>query len=121
MRDASAIIFICTLPLLASVINDAYLTYQDGMTELKMADLGFLWTKYHFESYEEFRKTADPDLWKTVDTILTYKATLVALALPIIVAILTMPLQIMSLFGAGDAAKIKKSKSNKFGRFKKED
>ena len=117
MRDTSLIIFLSTMPLLASISHDALLTYQDGMSELKMADLGFLWTEYAFGSYQNAAKTWDQELWKTIAGVLTYKATLVTLALPVLVTILTMPLKIIGALASMGGESKKPKENKKYSRF----
>lgn len=68
-----------SLPMLAAIGHDFYLLYENPDKGFEFSALGFLWTKYHPESYRTAIEQIDPELWNTINYFLTYKAFYIGL------------------------------------------
>jgi hypothetical protein len=71
--------------MLAALGHDIYLLYTDPnksfeLINFEFSDLGFLWTKYHPESYSSFIEQLDPAAWEKVNKFLTFEAFYIGLA-----------------------------------------
>ena len=73
------LLFLTSLPVLGIIGHDIYLYQMNPSKGFEFTALGFLWTKYHPESYSQAIQTLDPETWNTLNTILTYKALYIAL------------------------------------------
>lgn len=116
------------LPAFAALGHDIYLFTQDsGMERMQaaiaigeppvyafFADLGFIWTKYHEESFRSTVQTLDPSVWKIVNFLLTQKAVIVGLGFAFLM--LFFDYLIRLLYQLKDRSSAKKLKANKKGK-----
>lgn len=80
MRGVHLFMFILALPALAALGHDAYLFYMNQDKGFELAAAGFIWTKYHPESYRWTVEATSPDYWPYINEILAQKAVLVGAA-----------------------------------------
>ncbi|MGB4107447.1 MAG: hypothetical protein WBK55_06600 [Alphaproteobacteria bacterium] len=77
MNGVHLFMFVLALPALAALGHDAYLYYLDQGMGFQFAALGFIWTKYHPESYRWTVEATSPDYWPYINEILAQKAVAV--------------------------------------------
>lgn len=68
------LIFLVSLPALAAIGHDIWLYYNDPSRPFEFAALGFIWTKYHPESYRAVMEGTSPETWGTINYLLTFPA-----------------------------------------------
>ncbi len=78
MRGVHLFMFVLALPALVALGHDAWLYYQNQDMGFQFAALGFIWTKYHPESYRWAVETTEPaGYWPYINEILAQKAVVV--------------------------------------------
>lgn len=112
MRGIHLFIFIILIPAIAALGHDIYLFTQDNAIEALpealqdedrrvqsfFADLGFIWTEYHPESYKQTVETLEPEQWAVINRVLAHKAVLVALAFAAIIYAFLFLLKILRVW-----------------------
>jgi len=119
MRGIHLLLFVVTLPVVAALGHDIYLFYinegLEGVPDLLQgetpndkgflslfASLGFVWTRYHPESYKMAVQSLDKDTWAIINMILAQKAFFVGLAFAGIFYIIALILKVIGLGGGND-------------------
>lgn len=102
MSSTQIFIFIVFLPVIFVLGHDIYLFTQDSsVDELTaafsgkgrsitsfFADAGFLWTKYHPESYKTLAENLTTEQWSIVSKVLSYTAIILALIVSALTSLL---------------------------------
>jgi mannose/fructose/N-acetylgalactosamine-specific phosphotransferase system component IIC len=76
-------LLIVTLPILGALGHDIYLYTLDQGRGFEFSALGFIWTKYHPESYKALIDAIPQDYQELLNYILTYKAFYIGLAIAV--------------------------------------
>jgi hypothetical protein len=79
MSGVRLFMFILALPALAVLGHDAYLFYLNQSQGFMLSATGFLWTRYHPESFTLVKDSVEPQTWENIAFILEQKALFVAL------------------------------------------
>lgn len=99
MRGVHFFIFLVALPALAALGHDAYLFYLNQDKGFEMAALGFIWTKYHPDSYRWTVEATEPmGYWPYINLILAQKAALVGAAFAGFFYVILLILKILGLW-----------------------
>jgi hypothetical protein len=139
----SVVLFIALLPIIAAFGHDLYLFYAnygvesaqavqkdieqqiaDKGADSFFASLGFIWTKYHPDSYKFIAENIDEGSWSVINWLLTQKAVVVGFVFAIFVFALTFILQALGVGGEEGSKSWDKGSSlssgsrNKTGTFK---
>ena len=93
MRNMLPFLILVTIPLLLAIAHDAYLLYenpdrqailrkvQEDPAKLEevplLSEVGFLWTRYHPESYKLMRDSMEPADWVFIDKYMLDRKTVV--------------------------------------------
>lgn len=120
MSGLSLLMFILALPALAVIGHDAYLFYINQPQDFMLSATGFLWTKYHPDSFLWVKSALDPEQWALLTTyVLEQKAVFVALAFALFFFVIfgTLQLALKGPFGSNE----KKSRSKSSGTNRRED
>ncbi len=131
MSNRGLAYFLIFLPAIIAVCHDFYLFTENSRVEdiekaimegeppvvAFFADLGFIWTKYHQESYRWVASSLPEDQWAIINFFLTQKAFFVGIGLGVLAYILEFILTWLGLFSgsASDSNKpVSKAKGKRF-------
>lgn len=109
--------FLIALPALAALGHDGYIYYvsvyeKNENLPFRLSDLGYLWQTYSFDTFDDVRKTLQPEIWKMwIDPVLRQSALVVTGGFAaVIYAILT----VLWLFGLWPFEKASQYSRGKF-------
>lgn len=106
-----AFFVLASFPLLAAIGHDIYLYQENTAKGFELTAAGFLWTKYHPESYRQAIDMLPAENWDMINQILTFKTVYIAAVISLFFyAIIIMT---YSLKGSKDK-KIKKGASSQW-------
>ncbi len=108
------LLFLATLPLLTALGHDIYFAYVNNK-DFELSAAGFIWTKYHPESYQAVIDYLPLDQWEAINTFLTYETVVLAAIFAVICYTLIAIVVIIRNIGGQDT-KVKKAATKKWKR-----
>lgn len=100
-----AFFVLASFPLLAAIGHDVYLYSLNPDKAFELTAAGFLWTKYHPESYKQAIDMLPAENWETINQILTFKTVYIAAVISLFFYALII------IAGSVKGGKAKKNKS----------
>ena len=77
-------ILLASIPMLAALGHDFYLLQLHPEKGFEFSDLGFIWIKYHPESYKQAIEAVPTEYWEIINTALTQEAFYIGTAISVL-------------------------------------